>query len=451
MTARTHPDPSATPPAPHGVVPGPGVGTAVLAIGFGTSVAMWAIGYVARIPPVWMPSALLLVLLLACHLAGGLVAGRDTSRGVPVGAAAGVLTALINLLVLGSLLGGEHPGQVVPAAAIWVPGSILAGAVLGGLGALLGMRVARARAGAPAIDWTHRFARVAVGVTLLLLVAGGVVTSTEAGLAVVDWPNSFGYNMFLFPLSRMTGGVYYEHAHRLLGALVGLTILVLTIQLLRSERRRFVKGLALATLGGVIVQGILGGLRVTGRFTTTTSPAETEPSLLLAAVHGVLGQLVLASLVAVAVFTSTTWKSPTESTPLPHVRADRRLTVAFFLLLVVQLVLGAMLRHFAGGLHLHLTMAVVVIIVGMVLGTRAAGLYHAVPLYRRIGRGTIHLLGMQLVLGLTALLTTSLAANVDPPPAYEVITTLLHQATGAILLAWSVLLLLWLRRLVRDA
>ena len=84
-----------------------------------------------------------------------------------------------------------------------------------------------------------------------LLAVGGLVTSAEAGLAVVDWPNSFGYNMFLYPLARMTGGVYYEHAHRLLGSLVGLSTLVLALQLQSSERRGWVRGLGWLTLGAV--------------------------------------------------------------------------------------------------------------------------------------------------------------------------------------------------------
>ena len=77
------------------------------------------------------------------------------------------------------------------------------------------------------LGFTAVHANVTVAATFLLVVAGGLVTSNEAGLAVVDWPNSFGYNMFLYPLAKMTGGIYYEHAHRLYGSLVGLTTIVL--------------------------------------------------------------------------------------------------------------------------------------------------------------------------------------------------------------------------------
>ena len=123
-----------------------------------------------------------------------------------------------------------------------------------------------------------------------------MVTGQQAGLAVVDWPNSFGSNMFLYPLSRMTGGVFYEHAHRLLGSLVGLTTLVLAVFLWRTDERRGVKLLAAAALLLVIVQGVLGGLRVTGRFTSSMDPAHTDPNLTLAIVHGVTGQVFLSVL-----------------------------------------------------------------------------------------------------------------------------------------------------------
>jgi len=125
---------------------------------------------------------------------------------------------------------------------------------------------------------------------LLLLTAGGLVTSKEAGLAVVDWPNSFGYNMFFYPLSRMTGGIFYEHAHRLLGTLVGLSVIVLTVQLWRADDRTWVKWLSVCLLVMIVCQGILGGLRVTGHFTLSTSREAVAPSITLAVIHGVLGQ-----------------------------------------------------------------------------------------------------------------------------------------------------------------
>ncbi len=210
-------------------------GAETLALGFGTSVAMWFVGYLCRMPPAAVPSWLLALLLLGCLAGGGFVAGRLGARGWRSGLAAGLLSSVVNLLILGSLLGGARADQVVPSALWWIPGSLLLGAGLASAGAAAG---ARSRgSGVGAVNWTGALAGVAAAATLLQLLVGGLVTGEKAGLSVVDWPNSFGYNMFLYPLSRMTGGIYYEHAHRLFGSLVGLTTVVFAAHLLAAERR----------------------------------------------------------------------------------------------------------------------------------------------------------------------------------------------------------------------
>src|ERR1700692_4574300 len=85
--------------------------------------------------------------------------------------------------------------------------------------------------------WQHRLPVVTAGATLLLIFVGGVVTNTGSALAVPDWPTTFGYNMFLFPWSRMIGGIFYEHAHRLIGSGVGLLTIALAITLWLAEPR----------------------------------------------------------------------------------------------------------------------------------------------------------------------------------------------------------------------
>ena len=204
------------------------------ALGFGTTVAMWAVAYFSRLPAVMLPSTILLFLLVLCLFCGGYFAGKYTKHGFRAGIYTGVITALLNLLILGSLLSGEHPNQIVPTALLWLPGTFvfaIGTTTLPGWDNRnpLGIRSHQ-------LDkylHHHRWNR-----HLFLLLAGGLVTSQEAGLAVVDWPNSFGYNMFLYPLSRMTGGIYYEHAHRLFGSLVGLTMIVLAYHLWRMESRK---------------------------------------------------------------------------------------------------------------------------------------------------------------------------------------------------------------------
>ena len=110
----------------------------------------------------------------------------------------------------------------------------------------------------PYSPWLHRFARLAVGATFVLIVIGGIVTSTESGLAVPDWPTTFGYNMFLYPLSEMVGGVLYEHSHRLLGSLVGLLTVGLFIMVVVKDSRAWLRWLGFLALIGVIAPASVG-------------------------------------------------------------------------------------------------------------------------------------------------------------------------------------------------
>src|SRR5437660_1709318 len=109
----------------------------------------------------------------------------------------------------------------------------------------------------------NRFAWFTALATLLLICSGGMVTSKGVGLAVPDWPTTFGYNMFLFPVSKWIGGVLFEHTHRLIASTVGFLTIILAVWLWRTEDRPAVKTLGLVAVAGVILQGILGGLRVT--------------------------------------------------------------------------------------------------------------------------------------------------------------------------------------------
>jgi cytochrome c oxidase assembly protein subunit 15 len=408
-------------------------GADTLALGFGTTVTMWAIGYICRFPSLNAPSWLLLFLLLVSLFGGGLLAGSRTDRGVRGGMAVGLLAGILNLLVLGSLL---------------------ASSLLGAAGALMGKRLRRPRAlqetareDRPPPEWTTAFAAVAAAATFLLLVAGGIVTSHEAGLAVVDWPNSYGYNMFLYPLARMTGGIYYEHAHRLLGSLVGLTTLVLVVHLLRTDPRPWLKRTAGAALVLVVVQGILGGLRVTGRFTLSTSPAETEPSLLLAVVHGVTGQVFFALMTVLAVFTTRRWRQSGEPAIAPAAGLERILARLLAGSLLVQLVLGAILRHEASGLLVHVTMAVVVVALAVSLGVLVIHLHGTLAPLPRYGRLLLVLGGLQVGLGLGALAAVGAVRTGGAPRPADLILTTAHQATGALLLGCAVSLLAWLQRL----
>jgi len=411
-------------------------GSSVLAAGFGTTVAMWGVGYVGRLPAVQLPSPIILFLLLLCLLVGGIALGRHAGRGWRHGAIAGGLCGLLNLLILGGILAGEEPNSVVPSALLWLPGSVLVAALLAAAGASIGLRWPRE---GPAYDnWSAALVKVAIGAALLLLAVGGLVTTAGAGLAVVDWPNTFGYNMFLYPFSRMTGGIYYEHAHRLFGALVGLTTLVLAVQIQFTDSRRWVRRLAWSILALVVVQGILGGLRVTGGFTFSTEAGAMKPSLALAMFHGVLGQLFLAALVALGVFTSSKWRDAPAPLPSPSAMADRILGGVLVGFLLVQLVLGAVQRHFDTMLLVHVGFGVAVVVpLTLHVGIRTWGLHGATPLLRKLGLWLTVAVAVQVLLGLGAWLA----------PGSLLVATV-HQWFGAVLLALGVLLFFWNCRLV---
>ena len=140
----------------------------------------------------------------------------------------------------------------------------------------------------------HRLAVAALAATAVLIVLGGLVTNTGAALAVPDWPSTFGHNMFLFPWSRMVGGVFYEHSHRLAGALVGLLTVALAAALWRAGG--LLRQLGLVAVAVVVAQGVLGGLRVVLLQDT------------LAILHGSLAPAFFALLAALAMLTAPRWR-----------------------------------------------------------------------------------------------------------------------------------------------
>lgn len=413
----------------------------ILTIGFGAAVAMWGVGYVCRLPGALVPPWLILGLMLGLLLAGGWVAGRFTDRGWRGGLYCGLVTGALNLLVLGSLLSDVHERGLNRFAWVWAPASIALSAACGAAGALIGSVAGRSAASAPRSNWPTAFALVVAAGTLLLISLGGTVTGLGAGLAVPDWPNSFGYNMFLYPLSRMTGDVYFEHAHRLFGSLLGLATLTFAIYIACVERRTWVKLLAGAALIAVIVQGLLGGLRVTGRLTLSTAPEHLAPNLALAVVHGILAQLFLALIAALAVVLSHGWRTGTYNS-LPD-RADAEARAGWWAVaaLVCQLVLGALLRHTGQNwaLALHITMAVAVVGLAGWFALRA-GSGGKPPVVRRLGMLVLALLAAQFVFGFGALAGLSLEDAARTSRLQALLTTL-HQSTGALLLAATTALL----------
>ncbi len=141
------------------------------------------------------------------------------------------------------------------------------------------------------------FAALVAASTAVLIFAGGLVTSTGSGLSVPDWPNTYGWFMFAFPMSKMVGGIFYEHAHRLIASTVGFLIVVLAVWLGRAEPRPWVRRLGYLALGAVIIQGILGGITVLWYLPDAISIA-----------HASLAQIVFCLTVTIALATSTGWQ-----------------------------------------------------------------------------------------------------------------------------------------------
>ena len=160
-----------------------------------------------------------------------------------------------------------------------------------------------------------------------------MVTSKGVGLAVPDWPTTFGYNMFLFPISKWVGGILFEHTHRLIASVVGFLTIILAIWLWRSGSPRWLRNIGFVALGAVILQGVLGGLRVT--------MLKDQIGIF----HACLAQAFLGLLVFIALATSRRWELLTRVARVDGMSRLFKLAVITAIAIYVQLALGATMRH----------------------------------------------------------------------------------------------------------
>jgi cytochrome c oxidase assembly protein subunit 15 len=426
--------------------------TVHLALGFATTVLMWAVGYLAMLAPgMWIGEALFSV-TLCIPVAFGWIARRGGASPAKVG----LVSALANLLVIGAFLRDEQQGSALTPV-LYVVGLFAVSTALAAFGGFLASHFARhlSRKFAQPIalpSTVGLLAIVAAVAVFLLLVTGGLVTSLESGLAVPDWPNSFGHNMLLYPISQMKGGIYYEHAHRLFGMLVGVTALVMLGVVWREDSRRLVRMLAIAFIVIVCAQGLLGGLRVTGNITSATSGTELRPSTLLAIVHGMFGQIVFATACVIACIASTSWKSTTPAVAVADAGRVRALPIMLLCALLVQLFLGASYRHLQVPPHdglpaqhpswpiwCHIAGAIVVLVLAVITGALAGSRARNIKPVRILGKGLVHAVGLQVALGVGALVVVLIRVD-EKIPGYEVLVTSAHQAIGALLLAMTAML-----------
>ena len=292
----------------------------------------------------------------------------------------------------------------------------------------------------------HRFAVFTAGCTFILLIAGALVTSNDAGLSVPDWPLSYGS---LAP--PMVGGIFYEHGHRMIASFVGLLSIVLAAWLWRvdsagpagrlSNKRSWLRWLGVAALGAIVAQGLLGGLTVLFFLPPAVSSA-----------HATLAQIFFVTVASIALFTSAWWErepvSELHDSGGPSIHA---LAVATAAAVFVQLILGAAFRHKAFGIIPHLAGAVVVTGSIFWLAGALKRRFSGVPELRFAARGLHVLIGVQLLLGAAAYWARLYGASFPQPIPVMVTLTVAHVVTGALVLVATVLVTLVCYHLVRPA
>jgi cytochrome c oxidase assembly protein subunit 15 len=260
---------------------------------------------------------------------------------------------------------------------------------------------------------------VTAAATLVLILFGGLVTNTGAALAVPDWPTTFGYNMFLYPWSEMIGGIFYEHSHRLIGSVVGLLTLALAAVLWRRGSTLRVLGVVAAL--AVVVQGLLGGMRVVLR------------QDVLAILHGCLAQAFFALLAVIVLLTSARTRAP-----LARIEpSTRNLALGAAAVAYVQIVLGALVTH-AGIVDLHLigAFAVFAIVPMLTARLRRSGDAVAAPLASVL----LALLGVQLALGVGAYLARFSSMWIPGGQATMLVLPVAHRLVAALILAATTVL-----------
>lgn len=278
----------------------------------------------------------------------------------------------------------------------------------------------------------HRYAVFVFCWTILLLVAGALVTSNDAALAVPDWPTSYG--TFTPP---MYGGIFYEHSHRLIAGALGIFLIIEAVVIWRFEERRWLRWFALAAVGGVIAQAILGG--------------QVVIQLLhywLPVLHACFAQIMLGAILSLAVFTSKWW---TEEQPALNDHGGisiHTIVIVNAVVTFLQVFLGAGFRHQDMPIWPHIVGAIIVL---GVMSWTAAVLRRRFDSSRelRFGRSLLHaMVGTQLLLGGAAYWSRLVTQDAPQPMPVMVVLTVVHTVFGALVFATSILVVLLCYRLV---
>ena len=417
---------------------------------------MWVTWIVVHHPSLNLEPTISGPTLLMAGLLAALHANRARiHRPVLVGGLSGLIAGAITLACVTSILVQQSDPSAGPVAS----DSLISGGQRPPLPLLIagflvtctvmGLVAATAARWLPSSTPRHSPHAKAAWVTFVavvpLVVLGGLVTSTRSGLAVPDWPGTYGGNMFLYPVSLMASNnhVFLEHSHRLFGVLVGLCGISLVTLTFLGQASKSTKILACAALALIIVQGALGGLRV------------EIPSQAKAILHGILAQFIVGILGATVA--TACWDT---TSPQPH-PGDRKLRVFATALVhttLIQVVFGAIFRHTGGthALYTHIVISLAVLVLALMAGFKAGTLPR--PSDRRTtGHAVVALVTIQFVLGWVALIVAppsidrTVPANnalstITPTPGWKAALRTAHQANGALLLAASCALLAHTRR-----
>jgi len=262
----------------------------------------------------------------------------------------------------------------------------------------------------------------------VLIVAGALVTSNDAGLSVPDWPTSYGS---IYKMPQWVGGIRYEHSHRMIAEFVGLLTIILAVWTWHAEKRRWLRLLGVAALGTVVIQGVLGGLTVLFLLPAAISSA-----------HAAVAQTFFCIAVSIAVFTGRHWLEEQPRTEFDTRRPTLfTLTLLSIFVLYVQLLLGAMFRHHGLSWWPHVVHSVVVAVVLSWTAIRAISVYSNVEAVKRPAVVMLSLMVAQLCLGFFAFITRVMwGKDAAEPELPMVVATVVHVAVGALLLATTVVL-----------
>ncbi|MGD0129192.1 MAG: COX15/CtaA family protein [Terriglobia bacterium] len=274
----------------------------------------------------------------------------------------------------------------------------------------------------PYSPWLHRYAIFVAVCTFILIIAGALVTSNDAGLSVPDWPTSFGS----FRMPRMVGGVMFEHGHRMIAGTVGILTIILALAIWIRDSRRWAKWVAGGAVLAVLAQAALGGITVLFYLPVAISTS-----------HATLGQIFFCLAASLAVFTRAGWRwdePKLEDTSAPSLRL---LTVVTTGIILVQLVIGAVYRHSGKGLDLHIAGAGVVTMFVAYLVTRILIKFSQTPQLLRPALLLGGMLVVQVSLGIASYVVKMAERNAPQPLPPVVNTTTAHVAVGALVLLTS--------------